>query len=105
MAKLGERKAPVGDRLSDRVSLGVLTQVFPADIVDRVIDETGTREQRVRLLPARVTVYFVLALCLISAELRQQTNIHREIVRTGELLSPAVTIGEFVLTGWSGADL
>ena len=33
---------PVGpERLSDHVSLGVLTRVFPPDVVDAVIERTG----------------------------------------------------------------
>jgi Insertion element 4 transposase N-terminal len=31
-------------------------------LVDAVFEETGAREQRVRLLPAHIAVYFVLAL-------------------------------------------
>jgi hypothetical protein len=38
-----------------------LTQVIDPQLVDAVLEETGSREQRVRLLPARVVVYFVLA--------------------------------------------
>ena len=50
--------------LPDRVSIGVLTRAFPPELVDEVIEVTGTREQRRRLLPARLMVYFVLALWL-----------------------------------------
>ena len=50
--------------LPDRISIGVLTRAFPPDLVDEVIGLTGTREQRRRLLPARLMVYFVLALWL-----------------------------------------
>jgi hypothetical protein len=50
--------------LPDRISIGVLTRAFPPELVDEVIDLTGTREQRRRLLPARLMVYFVLALWL-----------------------------------------
>ena len=50
--------------LPDRVSVGALTRAFPPDLVDRVVDATDTRELRRRLLPARVVVYFVLALWL-----------------------------------------
>lgn len=50
--------------LPDRVSVGALTKAFPADLVDRVVETTGTREMRRRLLPARLVVYFVLALWL-----------------------------------------
>jgi hypothetical protein len=50
--------------LPDRISVGVLTRAFPPELVDEVVELTGTREQRRRLLPARLMVYFVLALWL-----------------------------------------
>jgi hypothetical protein len=37
-------------------------------LVDAVIAETGRGERRSRLLPARVVVYFVLAMCLFSQQ-------------------------------------
>ena len=46
--------------------LGVLTWVYPPDVVDRVVAACGRSEQRRRLLPARLVVYFVLALALFS---------------------------------------
>jgi len=52
--------------LSDHISIGVLSRVFPPDVVDRVIAESGRTEQRHRLLPARVVVYYVLGLALFS---------------------------------------
>ncbi|MFE6070228.1 transposase domain-containing protein [Streptomyces sp. NPDC056525] len=57
-----------GDRLSDRIALGVLTRVFPPELVDEVVAGCGRIEQRSRLLPARVVVYFVLAMCLFSGQ-------------------------------------
>ncbi|MEV8038916.1 transposase domain-containing protein [Streptomyces sp. NPDC086182] len=42
--------------------LGGVTQVIDPQLVDAVLEETGSRERRVRLLSARVVVYFVLAL-------------------------------------------
>lgn len=50
--------------LPDRVSVGALTKAFPPDLVDRIVETTDTREVRRRLLPARLVVYFVLALWL-----------------------------------------
>jgi len=50
--------------LPDRVSIGALTKTFPPELVDHVVTTTDTREVRRRLLPARLTVYFVLALWL-----------------------------------------
>jgi hypothetical protein len=40
--------------------------VFPPELVDGVVAEAGRREQRQRLLPARVVVYYVLALALFA---------------------------------------
>jgi hypothetical protein len=53
-----------GDRLADRVGIGVLTRVFTPELVDRVVEEAGVREQRKRTLPARVVVYYLLAMVL-----------------------------------------
>ena len=47
--------------------LGVLTERVTPELVDQVIDVAGAREERRRLLPARVVVYFVLGLALFSA--------------------------------------
>jgi hypothetical protein len=37
-----------------RAHLGELTQVVDPQLVDAVLEETGSRERHVRLLPARV---------------------------------------------------
>jgi hypothetical protein len=44
--------------------LGELTRVVPFELVDAVLEEEGRAQKRVRLLPSRVGVYFVLAMCL-----------------------------------------
>jgi hypothetical protein len=59
-------KPETDQRLSDHISIGVLTRVFPSDLVDRVVAEAGRVEQRHRLLPARVVVYYVLAMALFA---------------------------------------
>ncbi|WP_371503141.1 IS4 family transposase [Kitasatospora sp. NBC_00374] len=46
--------------------LGELTQIVDFELVDAVLEETGARERRLRLLPSRVVVYFVLALALFE---------------------------------------
>ncbi|MFF0140565.1 IS4 family transposase [Streptomyces sp. NPDC005227] len=48
--------------------IGILTKVFTAELVDAAIAKHGRAEQRRRLLPARLVVYFVLALCLFARE-------------------------------------
>ncbi|MGH9654766.1 MAG: IS4 family transposase [Bryobacteraceae bacterium] len=66
MPRAGQRKPLSDSRLTDHVSIGVLTRVFPPELVDGVVAEAGRREQRQRLLPARVVVYYVLALALFA---------------------------------------
>jgi hypothetical protein len=53
---------------TDGISIGVLTRLVHRDLVDDVLAETGRREKRSRLLPARVVVYFVLAMCLFCED-------------------------------------
>jgi hypothetical protein len=53
-------------RLSDVVSVGVLTRTFPPGLVDEVIAGCGRTEQRHRSLPARVMAYFVVGMALHS---------------------------------------
>jgi transposase IS4-like protein/DDE family transposase len=48
------------------VDLGVLTVEITPELVDEVIELSGCREKRQRLLPAVAVVYFVLGLCLFS---------------------------------------
>ena len=47
---------------------GLLTATFPPELVDRVVAETGRVQRRSRLLPARVVVYYVLAMCLFFGQ-------------------------------------
>ena len=44
--------------------LGELTRQVPFELVDSVLVQTRATERRLRALPSRVGVYFVLALCL-----------------------------------------
>jgi len=52
--------------LSDLVSVGLLTRVFPPGVVDDVIAGVGRTEQRHRSLPARVMAYFAVGMALHS---------------------------------------
>ncbi|GAB3726075.1 IS4 family transposase [Nocardiopsis oceani] len=49
---------------ADRASFGVLTQTFAPDLVQAVATQGGATEHRQRELPARLTLYLVLALWL-----------------------------------------
>lgn len=46
--------------------LGELTQIIDFELVDAALEETGAVERRLRLLPSRVVLYFVLALALFE---------------------------------------
>src|SRR3954462_10378710 len=52
---------PHGPRISDHVTLGVLTSTVAAGLAD-----TGRQSRRQRQLPARLVVYYVIALALYA---------------------------------------
>lgn len=62
--------------------LGVLTSVITPELVDEVVDLAGCRERRRRLLPARVMVYFVLGMCLLSGEDSMGPPGYRSVMRS-----------------------
>jgi len=66
MPRAGWVKPETDRRLSDLVSVGVLTRVFPPELVDEVIADVGRTEQRHRSLPARVMAYFSIGMALYS---------------------------------------
>jgi hypothetical protein len=57
---------PKGVRLTDFISLGVLTERFPVAKVREVLQEANRESQRQRNLPAHVVVYYVIALALYA---------------------------------------
>jgi hypothetical protein len=73
----GDSRSESG-RLTDHVTLGVLSSVIHRDVIDDVIRETGKREERSRLLPAHVVVYYVLALNLFFGEAYEE--VMRQLV-------------------------
>jgi hypothetical protein len=66
--------------------------MFPPSLVDDVLARTGRVEQRSRLLPARMVVYFVLAMCLFSGQ------GYEEVAR---LLTEGLREGRRWRTGWT----
>lgn len=75
MPRAGQMGTASVGRLTDRIGVGLLVRTFPPKLVDRVIADCGRTEQRSRLLPARTVLYYVLAMCLFSAE------SYREVAR------------------------
>lgn len=55
---------PAGARITDYISLGVIAKTFPVRQVQEILDRCGRASRRQRDLPARVVVYYVIALAL-----------------------------------------
>lgn len=66
---------PEGSRITDYISLGVITKTFPLKRVRAVLAATGKASQRERDLPAHVVVYYAIALALYMQ------SSYREVLR------------------------
>lgn len=82
---------PGGTRITDYISLGVLTKTFPLAAIEAVLRTTRRTSVRQRDLPAHVVVYYVIALALYMQ------SSYREILRCllegiQWLLGPAATL-------------
>jgi hypothetical protein len=66
---------PTGSRITDYISLGVITKTFPLTTVRSVLAASGKASLRERDLPAHVVVYYVIAWALYM-----QTS-YREVLR------------------------
>ncbi len=66
---------PSGTRITDYISLGVITKAFPVKAIDSVLKDTGKTSRRQRDLPAHVVVYYVIALALYMH------SSYREVLR------------------------
>lgn len=66
---------PSGTRITDFISLGVLTKTFPLTAIRAVLGSTGKASLRQRDLPAHVVVYYVIALALYMH------SSYREVLR------------------------
>ena len=66
LISVSDMDAPAGGKVTDHVSVGVLTRIVSRSVVDEVLAETGRVQKRTRSLPAHVVVDFVLALALFA---------------------------------------
>ena len=53
---------PPGTRITDHISLGVISRAFPPHRVRRILADTGKTSIRERDLPAHAVVYYVILL-------------------------------------------
>ena len=82
---------PAGSRITDFISLGVITKFFPVEKVREVLKQTNRASVRERDLPAHVVVYYVIALALYMR------SSYREVLRcllegVQWLLDPSATV-------------
>jgi hypothetical protein len=66
---------PAGSRITDYISLGVVTKAFPPEKIRKALLATGKESVRQRDLPAHVVVYYVIALALYMQ------SSYREVLR------------------------
>jgi hypothetical protein len=66
---------PPGSRITEQISLGVITRTFPLSIIGPVLSKTGTASVRRHDLPAQVVVYWMIVLALYMQ------SSHREVMR------------------------
>ena len=66
---------PPGARITDYISLGVISKTFPLSSIGPVLSSTGKSSVRQRDLPAQVVVYYVIALALYMQ------SSYREVLR------------------------
>lgn len=66
---------PKGARITDYISLGVISKTFPREMIQRSISDTGKSSKRQRDLPAHVVFYYVIALALYMQ------SSYREVLR------------------------
>jgi hypothetical protein len=66
---------PPGARITDYISLGVITKTFPDSAIRAMLSRTGKASIRQRDLPAPVVVYYVIALALYMQ------SSYREVLR------------------------
>jgi hypothetical protein len=82
---------PVGSRITDYISLGVVARFFPVEKIHEVLEQTKRASVRERDLPAHVVVYYVIALALYMR------SSYREVLRcllegVQWLLDPSVAV-------------
>jgi hypothetical protein len=73
--------ARVGVPVWQRMGLGVLAQQVPAALVDEVLAGTGRVQRRVRRLPSRAVVWFILGLTLFHGH--GYRSVWRELTHSG----------------------
>lgn len=84
------RKARRELTVPDLIGLGLLAAFCPPATIDAILRETKRLERRTRLLPARLVVYYVLAMALYSSE--GYRELYRLLVEGLRSVDPSLPI-------------
>ncbi len=68
MPETGSGNGGASSSLTDAIGIGTLTRLVPRELVDEVVSSLGRKELRKNKLPARVMVYFVMAIALFYGD-------------------------------------
>ncbi|HZE66656.1 MAG TPA: transposase domain-containing protein [Sporichthyaceae bacterium] len=86
MGRTGQRRSLAREPIFEELGLRALLHAYPRDLVDGTIDAVGCAEQRERMLPAHLVLYFVLGLALFP-HLGYREVLRRVLKVTGADLS------------------
>lgn len=82
-----------------------MTQIIDPCLVDAVVAESAAQEQRLRLLPARVVVYFVLALAFLDWIVGLVDEVMAERSLDGEPDIDAALLRDVAVAVFEGANV
>jgi hypothetical protein len=68
MLESADGNSGASSSLTDAIGIGTLTRLVPRELVDEVVTSLGRKELRKNKLPARVMVYFVMAMTLFYGD-------------------------------------
>jgi len=68
MLESADGNSGASSSLTDAIGIGTLTRLVPRELVDEVVTSLGRKELRKNKLPARVVVYFVMAMTLFYGD-------------------------------------
>lgn len=97
------RQMDVDDKVCEQVSMTMLSQVYPAEVIERCVQQSqpwSTKKRRVRLCTALSLVVFVIAMALWSR--RNQRQVWQSLVGKLSDLHPAQPDSTLSDSGLSG---
>src|SRR5205823_5153976 len=97
------REMEVDDKVCEQVSMTMLSQVYPTEVIERCVQQSepwSTKVRRVRLSTALTLVLFVIAMALWSR--RNQCQVWQSLVGKRSSLHPAEPKSTISDAGLSG---